>query len=304
MKVAIIGECMLELSADSEKRYTMSYGGDTLNTAIYYSRLGGKAEYFTALGDDIYSNTMLEQWQAEGVGISYVRTIANQMPGLYIINNDQNGERYFHYWRQHAPARQLISQFPDVLHQLHTFDLIFLSGITLSLYNQSDLQQLFSCLQHFRAKGGIVVFDNNYRLRNWKSVDDAQAVFKTMMAHTDIALISFDDEVSMYGEHTPDECLVKWINAGVREVVIKNGESGCLLYVNELTSTISLPSVVKPVDTTAAGDSFNGAYLAAKLKGKTPHQCVNDAQICASIVIMHKGAIIDKSIDLTGANNV
>ncbi|MDG1751766.1 MAG: PfkB family carbohydrate kinase, partial [Thalassotalea sp.] len=90
----------------------------------------------------------------------------------------------------------------------------------------------------------------------------------------------------------------RWNTNGVTEIVVKNGEHGCTLLNNGITSFIPLNKVCKPVDTTAAGDSFNGAYLAAKLKGKSMADCVKLGQMCASVVVMHKGAIIEHHISL------
>lgn len=250
------------------------------------------------MGNDDYSKEMLEAWKNEGVGIAEVKINHQEIPGLYIINNDINGERYFTYWRQNSPARTLLSDFPEVLDSLKQYPMIFLSGITLSLYSKDDLSTLFSFLSTYRQAGGVVVFDNNYRERNWVDVATAVEVFSQMMQLTDIALISFDDELSLYGPHEVEDCIDLWSTAGVAEVVVKNGHHGCHLSMNNARSFYPLKNVLKPVDTTAAGDSFNGAYLAAKLQNKTVAECIAAGQACASTVIMHKGAIIDKNIDL------
>lgn len=299
LKIAIIGECMIELSQSAENQYSMSYGGDTLNTAVYLSRCGGQSDYFTVLGNDSFSQKMLSQWHKEGVGIEQVKINKNKMPGLYMIENDENGERYFHYWRDTSPARTLFSDFPDVLEALSQYQLIFLSGITLSLYSTEDLDVLFSFLDKFRQAGGQVTFDNNYRPRNWPSVEYAQKVYNQMVQLTDTALLSFDDEVELYGEHTPEQCIARWESSGVAEIVVKNGHKGCYLTSAGKTELIALDHVCQPVDTTAAGDSFNGAYLAEKMRNQSSYACIKAGQVCASIVIMHKGAIIDPSINLT-----
>ena len=77
MRIASIGECMLELSTLGDDNYSMAYGGDTLNTAVYLARLGVEVDYVTALGDDPLSKRMVEAWRAEGVGTRLVL----QLPG-------------------------------------------------------------------------------------------------------------------------------------------------------------------------------------------------------------------------------
>jgi 2-dehydro-3-deoxygluconokinase len=302
-KIAIIGECMVELSPASDGHFKMGYGGDTLNTAVYLSRCGGNGDYFTVLGDDAYSQSMLEQWKSEGVGVDKVKIAEGRMPGLYIIDNDEHGERYFNYWRDSAAAKTLITDYPAVFDELADYDIIFLSGITLSLYSEQDVRALFDFLKTYRENGGQVIFDNNYRPRNWGSVERALPVFNEMMSLTDVALLSFDDEKVMYGEHSAEQCIARWSESGAIEVVLKNGHHGCNHYKEGQTQLIPLPHVLKPIDTTAAGDSFNGGYLAARLAGKPANECIHAGQTCASVVIMHKGAIIDRAISLTEVIN-
>ncbi|TLU65740.1 sugar kinase [Thalassotalea litorea] len=298
MEVAILGECMVELSQQPDGHYKMGFGGDTLNTAIYLSRSGGRCDYFTAIGDDLYSAQMKAEWQKEGVGVNNVITRAGANSGLYIIENDDHGERHFHYWRDTAPARELLTIAPDIFTILMDYPLLFLTGITLSIYSDADRETLFAFLKRYRLNGGRVVFDNNYRPRNWHSQADAIHAYQSMMENTDIALISLEDEIALYGEHQVEACMERWISKGVCELVVKNGEQGCTAYHQQQYVFVPLPNVVKPLDTTAAGDSFNGAYLAARMQGKPLEGCITDAQHCAGVVIMHKGAIIDKGIPL------
>jgi 2-dehydro-3-deoxygluconokinase len=69
-------------------RFARSYGGDTLNTAIYLARLGVAVDYVTALGDDPWSDEMIAGWAAEGVGTEQVARVPGRVPGLYIIQTD------------------------------------------------------------------------------------------------------------------------------------------------------------------------------------------------------------------------
>jgi len=85
VRVACIGECMIELSEHADGSLTRSYGGDTLNTALYMARLGTPVDYVTALGDDGWSDEMLAAWKAEGIGTAKVLRLPGRLPGLYVI---------------------------------------------------------------------------------------------------------------------------------------------------------------------------------------------------------------------------
>jgi len=296
LKLAAIGECMLELSTSDQALYTLGFGGDTLNTAIYLARNGGDVDYVTALGDDAFSTQMIGHWENEGVGTALVMRKPNSLPGLYMIQTDHSGERSFSYWRQQAPAKTLLEDWPDILKELQDYDYIYLSGITLSLYSDTAREELWRFLTQYRHHGGKVVFDINYRPASWPEHDKALHVFEQMIQLTDVALPSFDDEKLLYGSHTIEQCLARYIAAGAMEIVIKDGSNGCLLYSNGQSTHITVPLKITPLDTTAAGDSFNGAYLAARLQQATPIDAVKSGQSCAALVIQHRGAIIPRHL--------
>lgn len=289
---------MLEISPSNQMQCRLGFGGDTLNTAVYLARSGAQVDYLTALGDDPFSKTMLAAWAAEGIGTEHVFLAPNSQPGLYMIQTDACGERSFYYWRDQAPARRLFEYKPELLSGFGQYEMLYLSGITLSLYSDSAVAGLMDALDRFRAQGGRVAFDINYRPRNWPDVGVARDVIAAMLKRTDIALPSFDDEQLLYGPHSPETCIERYRSAGATEVVLKQGIKGCLTLSEGTCRHIAVDDPVTPVDTTAAGDSFNGAYLAvrlaAPLTGSTVQQAVAAGQACAAIVIQHRGAIIDR----------
>ena len=106
-RVACLGECMMELTERADGHLARRFGGDTLNTAVYLSRLGVAAGYVTALGTDPFSDEMVAAWQDEGIDTGAVLRVPGTLPGLYLIQTDPAGERRFHYWRDSAPVRRL-----------------------------------------------------------------------------------------------------------------------------------------------------------------------------------------------------
>ncbi len=98
IKIAIIGECMIELSEKGEN-LKRGFGGDTLNTAVYLARQVSqqdvRVDYVTALGIDPFSAEMMTRWQAENVNTALIQRLENKMPGLYMIQTDDRGERSF-----------------------------------------------------------------------------------------------------------------------------------------------------------------------------------------------------------------
>src|SRR5256714_12548719 len=105
-KVACIGECMVELKQADGGLFSRGYGGDTLNTAVYLARLGADVDYITALGDDTLSDEMVAGWVAEGVGTKLVMRLKGKLPGIYMIQTDDSGERRFFHWRASSASRR------------------------------------------------------------------------------------------------------------------------------------------------------------------------------------------------------
>ena len=299
-KIAVIGECMIELSQQGEA-LKRGFGGDTLNTAVYIARQTTAqrlaVEYVTALGNDSFSNHMLAAWQREGVQTELVQRLENRLPGLYVIETDAQGERTFSYWRNEAAARFWLQgpQAEAICQRLTQFDYLYLSGISLAILAAADRQKLMALLAACRANGGQIIFDNNYRPRLWASREEAQQAYQTMLEHTDIAFLTLDDETALWGEAPTEQVIARTRAAGVSEIVIKRGADACLVAVHD-APLLEVPAVrlekEKIVDTTAAGDSFSAGYLAVRLCGGSAQEAAQRGHLTASTVIQHRGAII------------
>src|ERR1700716_2014868 len=136
-KVACIGECMVELKQAEGGLFSRGYGGDTLHTAVYLARLCAAPHYITPLGDDTLGDERVAGWAAEGVGTSRVSRLPGKLPGLYMIETDERGERRFFHWRESAAARSLMDlpETSAILSSLASYEFVYLSAITLSLYS-------------------------------------------------------------------------------------------------------------------------------------------------------------------------
>lgn len=302
--VALIGECMLEISLPQDlmsvDRVTtpLSYGGDTLNTAVYLARAGVTAQYITALGTDTLSDWMLQQWRNEGVACDYVRRIDGALPGLYAIQNELSGERQFHYWRDRAPVRQLLNGAEartNLFDCLRGIDLIYLSGITLSLFKDDELAFLFKFLQDYKRGGGCIAFDSNFRAQRWLGLTRARSVFDQAYGLCDIALPTLEDEQALYPSLNETQLIERLCALGVKEIVVKNGALGCRVVTASESICVAAQRINGVVDTTAAGDSFNAAYLGARIKGLELKNAARCAHSMAAIVVQHRGAIVPRS---------
>ncbi len=297
--VAAVGECMIELSGGTGGNWRMGFAGDTFNTLWTLAALTGTtATYVSAFGDDPFSHDQIEFFNAHGIGIGASPVIAGARPGLYAITLT-GAERSFTYWRSDAAARQLASQPEALAKSLQNQALVYFSGITLAILDGPARKALLSAVAAARAAGSRVAFDPNYRPRLWKSRDEAQAAINEALTVTDIALPTFPDEQMLFGDGAPQETAAR-LAARVGEVVVKNGEGAALVVSEAGTATVPAVPVAAPVDTTGAGDSFNGGYLAARLAGHAPAEAARRAHQVAAAVVQVRGALAPAEVLRTG----
>lgn len=294
-KAACIGECMIELRQTTGTGLARGYGGDTLNTAVYLSRLGVQTDYITALGDDAFSDEMVAGWNAEGVGTGHVARLPGKLPGLYVIQTNAAGERRFYHWRENSPARILMDlpETESILDALAGYDLVYFSAITLSLYGESGRQRLMAALGRARKNSVRIAFDTNFRARGWPDLAVARRAYQDAMEASDTVLASTEDLSALYPGENDDDLMARIPGA---EAVLKLAEPACVVRVAGRSRVVKAEPVNRTVvDTTAAGDSFAAAYLAARLGGADPAPAARAGHRLAGAVVCHPGAIIPLS---------
>ncbi len=291
ISIAAIGECMIELSEHADGRITRGWGGDTLNTAVYLARLGLPVDYITGLGDDAWSSEMLSGWAAEGIGTSRVARMAGRLPGLYVIQTNTHGERRFSYWRDRAPAREIFDG-PDaraLAASLDRYSHIYVSGISLSLYGEAGRAVLFAGIDAARASGAQFVFDTNFRLRGWPDRAEAKASYQLALQRADVIFASTEDLDGLFGGR---DVLQPYHSRA--EVILKLPHPACEVVIDGIATEIAALPVADVVDTTAAGDSFAAAFLAARIRGADARTAALAGHRLAGAVVQHRGAIIPR----------
>ena len=291
--IAVIGEAMVELSDNTDQ---LKFAGDSLNTAIYLKReLHNKKNtvaFFSALGNDLNSEKMIKFIESEGLTTNFIERRVNSGPGKYKIVTDKKGERNFHYWRDESAARTLFSKPCAVKFQnLLEFDLVYITGISVAILPRKIQEDLLHFFSEFKQKGGLIAFDSNYRKTLWKSKKVARIMIKKYWQIADIALPSLDDEKDIFDLNTQDDVVNNLKQLGVKFGALKRGSKGPYSLTDN-TNSFKYTIVTNTKDTTAAGDSFNGAYLASLINGSSQDISIIKGHKLASRVIQNFGAII------------
>jgi len=326
--IIFFGECMLEQSIGN----STLFGGDSLNSALYFSRTYKKTTkndnaviyYATAVGCDEESEYLLSCWQEEGINTELVKKNSNKSLGQYAITTNDKGERRFSYQRDDSAAKYYFSQNSigqqkELLSQAlinGQIDYFYFSGISLAILSAQDCQTLFTVLAKFKERGGKVIFDNNYRPVLWKN-RDVIGCYQQAMQLANMAFLTDEDEYALYGGmpssgskselYGVDSILSRYQQQSYHscEIIIKQGNQPCIIRAAKTALSSCTPPNIEVkaqvidaediVDTCAAGDAFSAGYLAKRLAGKSIVDSATFAHALAGRVIQYSGAIISKS---------
>ncbi|MGI3777198.1 MAG: sugar kinase [Janthinobacterium lividum] len=306
--LVVIGECMVEVSPAGGGLHRLGYAGDTFNAA-WASRLLLPPEravrYVTTLGTDWVSDGMLAFMRGAGLDLSAVRRDPLRPAGLYAVRL-VDGERSFAYWRSGSAATTLADDPDHLAAALSGAAMVLFSGITLAILPPSGRAALFDAVAAARGRGTRIAFDPNHRPRLWRDDDEAREVLTRFSRLVDCALPSFSDEAALFGDASPTACAARFAALGVEEVVVKDGPGPALVAAPGVTEWTEPSPVARPLDTTGAGDAFNGAYLAGRLQGLAPARAAGLAHRVAAVAIRTRGALVprdmDISLDATGSD--
>lgn len=295
---------MLELSPTAESgsraepTYCLNVAGDTYNTAAALAQLGCDSEYLTGLGQDHHSQFIVDSARNWGINTDAIQRREQQTPGLYLIDNDSQGERYFSYWRYHSAAHVTLADpasLQQLLASMAPARWFYLSGISLALCGKTALPTLLSWLQTYRELGGMVVYDSNYRAALWESPAAAADAQQQVLQQVDIYLPGVEDELIL--RDLPDKLALtsELRKLTQMEIVLKDGANQMHLFEQGSEQKLTPPRSVEVVDTTGAGDAFNGSYLAARLRGLGMAAAASFASDVAAATIAIRGAILPQA---------
>ena len=232
--------------------------------------------------------------QDEGIDASFVLEKNGGSTGLYLSETDLSGERHFTYWRDQSAARIYPQMCRDagLVDRLCDVPLLYLTGITLAVMSPDQGAFLQSVVRKVRLSGGRVAFDSNYRPALWRGREKlAQKLIGWMCDNSDWCLATDTDQAALWGDRMARAAFVRLSESAGCEVVLKCGADGCLIGPDD---RVGIPAPVAVIDTTGAGDSFNAAYLAARLQGASVQEAAMAGHTLSATVIKARGAIVPR----------
>ena len=270
-KIPSIGETILG------KKYNIGPGGKGCNQAIAIARLGGNINFISKIGKDEYGELALKTLEKNKISTENIILDGSQQTGVAGILVDQNTGKNAINVIVGAPSTLQISEIENQINLIKKSK-IFLTQLEVP----KDVT--LHCLKIAKENGCITILNpapaSEISKEFYKNIDfftpnETEAEFYT--------------GIKITNEKEAKQAAVKLINLGVKNVIITLGEKG-LFYTNGKDDVYLKASVVKAIDTTGAGDAFNGALAFSLSEKKKIKECLKFANKAAGYSTTKLGA--------------
>jgi 2-dehydro-3-deoxygluconokinase len=267
--------------------FQRSIGGDTMNTILAASRLGSKCGYITKLAEDQFGEYLLNRWKAENIDVSSVKRVADGFNGIYFISLSADGQREFIYYRTGSAASTITPLDLDIDY-IKSAKILHTSGISQAI-SKTSLQTVEQAIQMAKKKKVKVSFDPNYRPKLWTK-EQALRAYETVLPHVDIVV---PDETygMLINKSMPEEIMDYFTVFKIPIIALKLGAKGVLLKERGHDPRQYGVLDVKVMDTTGAGDAFNGGFLHGICQGYSVDDAAILGTITAGLKVMGRGAV-------------
>ncbi|MBE7703134.1 MAG: sugar kinase [Cyanobacteria bacterium SIG28] len=290
--IAVIGECLIELSANGSLADTSTlnkyFGGDTVTTAVAIARLGGNVTYLTKVGNDGFSEFILSSLQKENIDTSLIKTNEEQN-GMYIVSHTLENKEVLYYKRKTAATKLSIEDLDEEV--IKKLKLIYSTGVVQSL-SASSRELIRESFRIAKENDVLTAYDPNYTSCFMNSADTKE-YFEEIIDFTDIVFLSLkNDAVKLYEIDSIDKIMNYMWDKGVKIVVIKSHiDNGYYTGYKGDVSFTEFYNTQRAIDITASGDVFNGAFLQALTNGYAPADAAKFAAVVSGLQTQNYGAI-------------
>ncbi len=271
-KLYCLGELLIDFqsvgtgSLKDTRQFVKNAGGAPANVCVQAVKLGREAAYLTMVGADGFGDFLTQTLKDEGVDTSRVLSTPDYDTSLAFVSFGADGEREFSFYRRAAADLHFTAEdFADV-----TFDRgdVFEFG-SVALKTQTAADAHSALINRARRSGALVCFDPNLRFNLWESADRLREVVRQFIPLADVVKTGADELQFITGKAT-EEGVKELLSSGVKLVLVTDGAKGAKLWTNGAECSCG-GYKVKAVDTTGAGDSFFGAFIACLMdEGATP----------------------------------
>jgi ribokinase len=257
-------------------RFLMNAGGKGANQAVAAARLGGLVTFVGKIGDDIFGKQAIQQLEDEGINVDFVSVDPENPSGVALITVDQKGENSI-VVASGSNGTLNPDDFDKAMNELNESEFVLMQ-LEIPIPTVEYIARIAA------QKQKKVVL--NPAPAAELSVELLQNLYLITPNETEAELLT---GIKVTDEQSALKA-AKWLHErGVEVVIITMGAAGAFLLLNGISEIISAPKV-EAIDTTAAGDTFNGALVVALSEGKTFQESIAFANQAASISVTRIGA--------------
>lgn len=256
--------------------FVMNPGGKGANQAVAAQRLGGEVTFVGKVGNDSFGKQAIQSLKNEGINIDFVTTDSGLPSGIAMITVDENGENS-------------IVVAPGANHSLSPADcnpatVILNSGSLVLLQLEVPLKTVNHVARKAAQKGAKVIL--NPAPAQPLTDELLQNIFLISPNKNEAGLLT---GIPVFDVESAQKAAEELKKKGVQVVIITMGSSGAFVLSDEFSGMVDSPKVLA-TDTTAAGDTFNGALAVALSENKSLLQAVEFANHAAAIAVTRLGA--------------
>lgn len=267
-KLYSIGELLIDFQSVGTKSlkdtetFMKKAGGAPANVCAQAVKLGAKAVYLTKVGDDGFGDFLIESLNNVGIDTTNIKKDKNYNTSLAFVSFMENGEREFSFYRKSAADLYFTKEdFKDV--KFKEGDILEFGSVALQTEVAKDTHK--ALIKEAKESGAIIAFDPNLRFNLWNDLNELKEVVMEFSKYADVIKIG-RDELEFVTGLTGQEAIKAYLNPNLKILLLTDGKNGAKLYLNDGTCFNCGSFDVKVVDTTGAGDSFFGAFLAQILE--------------------------------------
>ena len=277
--VCVLGESLIDFVVTPETgviRAEGHAGGAPLNVGAAVARYGLSVTAITKVGNDIFGRFLTREAERAGVDTSHFAVTDAFDTTLALVSLSDEGERSFDFYRRYGADTQLSGA--DVPMETVRDSYIFHFG-SVSMTHPVSYGATIAAARVAKQSGVIVSFDPNYREALWEEPKLARESMLEGLAYADIVKVSDDELRFITGEESISDGVRALQRAyDIRFLSVTCGARGCRMYANGYRVDMSGHSV-RAVDTTGAGDAFDGAVLYCFLNGRLRFEDITEAYL-------------------------
>ena len=302
MTVTALGELLIDFApkqADEDGRpmFAANPGGAPANVCTMAAKLGAQTAFIGKVGNDSFGGFLRNVLLENQVCCRGLRVDEKARTSLAFVTLGEKGERDFCFYRTNGADTQLK---PEELDESLLRESKFLHFGSLSLTQEPCRTATIRAVELARAGGAVISYDPNYRPPLWENEAQALEMMKLGLRLADIVKVSEEEAQLLTGQKDLAQAAAVLKTFGPRVIFVTGGEAGCLCCGER--AQVCVPGFrVEAIDTTGAGDTFQGVMLyqlqnysldeIAALDAAQMTRCATVANGAAAITTTKLGAI-------------